>query len=378
MLRTSLDSPDSPRWRHELGYRPQLVKPLARAYGHLTQIAENPDAYFNAYCELIPQRSQSMSLRQRMRIEYVLAQVYTGENALPQALACLHDAQEMATLLQDARASVLLSFLMGAVCHWSTQFRDARLHYHAALRVLRSLEDDTGPLDSSFEVDLLIRIAGLDVELADLEAAEAHTQEAYMLIAVWCPKTSEAPEQLARIAWLNAIHTQWSGDTDRALSLAVAAADQLADAGVSGMFARLGSWIADIALDFAQTVSWEDSLRLRATFVRSARRYAERALTASKKSNDFTGIEIAQLDLIRCQLLLGTAQHRMDKIVAIEQRARRRGDIGLLGRAYIAFGDEMRAAGNLTAARERYSMARDLFDEHDFRVMRTWPQRYLS
>lgn len=378
MLRTSLDAPDSPQWRHEVGYRPQLVQPLARAYGHLTQIAENPDAYFNAYSELVPQRSQSMSLRQRMRIEYVLAQAYTGENALPQALACLHDAQEIASLLQDTRASILLSFLMGAVCHWSTQFLDARSHYQTALRALRSLEDDTGPLDSAFEVDLLIRIAGLDVELADLKAAEEHMREAYTLIAVWCPATPEAPAQLARLAWLNAIHTQWSGDTDHALSLAIAAADALADAGVSGMFARLGSWIADIALDFAETVSWEASPRLRATFVRRARRYANSALAASKASKDVGGAEIAKLDLMRCQLLLGNAQHRVDEIAAIGRRAQRRGNIGLLGRAYIALGDELRAAGNLAAARERYSMARDLFDEHDFRVMRTWPQRYLS
>lgn len=377
MLRTSLDTPDSPQWRHEVGYRPQLVQPLARAYGYLTQITQDPDAYFNAYCELVPQRSQSMSLRQRMRIEYVLAQAYTGENALSQALACLHDAQEMATLLQDARASILLSFLMGAVCHWRTQFLDARSHYQTALRTLRALEDDTGPLDGAFEVDLLIRIAGLDVELADLEAAEAHIHEAHTLIGVWCPTTPEAPAQLAVLAWLNAIHAQWSGDSDRALSLAIAAADGLAEAGVAGMFARLGSWIADIALDFAETVSLADAPRLRAAFVRRARRYAKSALAASKASNDVAGAEIAQLTLMRCQHLLGTTSHSIDVVAGIERYAQRRGNIGVLGRAYVALGDELRTGGDLDAARTRYAMARDLFDEYDFRVMRTWPARYL-
>lgn len=378
MLRTSLDIPDPSEWRHEVGYRPQLVPALATAYWHLAHATENRDAYFNAYCVIVPQRNLPMSIRQRMRVEYVLAQAYAGEQALTQALTSLIDAQDMASLMQDASASILLSFLAGAICHWHTQFIEARARYETALRTLRSLEADTGPLDSELEIELLTRIAGLDCELAELDAAEAHVSEAYTLIAVWCPATPKAPAQRAVLAWVNAVLLHWRGHPDLALPLAIAAADGLAQEEVTSSFARIGGTVADIALDFAETFSSMESPLLRESIVRRAHAYAQRALDASRASTDDVGAGIARLALIRCQRLLGRGPHRLDEIARIERRAQHLGDIGLRGRAQVALGDELRIVGNAEAARERYYVARSLFEEHDFRVLRTWPQRYID
>jgi hypothetical protein len=374
MLRSSLHVPDAPGWRHEVGYAPTLVAPLTKAYHYLKAARHAPDGYFHAFVAVLPYQSQPMSVRQRLHVEYVLAQAYSGEHAYPQALDRLDAAAEMALFLHDLAAFAEVSFLAGAVCHQLVAFVDARGYYLDALAALRSLDQGTGPVDAALEIELLSRIAALNCELANFDHAAARLREAHLLLATWAP---EAQAQQATLVWLEAVVTHWRGQPDQALPLAIAAADTLTRVGSANAAGRIQALVAEIALDFAETFPLAEQPRLREAFVRQARPYAERAIQCAREANDLTGAEVAHLVVQRCRRLSGRSSNGLQVAEGIVRKARRLGDMALLGRAYLSLGEELALRGAREGARTSYAAARHLFEEHDLRALRLWPNRML-
>ena len=378
MIATSLDVPDAPDWRHEVGYRPEIAGVLTRAYRDLRSAGTDPEGYFRAYATIRPYSSRPMSVRQRLHLEYALALAYCGDDSLPYALERLATAREIASFLKDGMALAKLSYLAGASLTHLTEMAAARDRLADALDALELAGDGGGPADSAFEVDLLTALAGLDYELGQFERAEVHLREARLVLAEWQPDQRRSSEAGALLDWIEALVAHWSGHPEVALPKVVAAADVLSIPGLVNA-GRIQGMVAEIAFDFAETFpALAEQPRLKETFLLNARAYAQRALELARASGDASGAEIARLVLRNCQRIRGGGMQSLKTAEAVIRKARKLGDVALHGRALIGLGDELAARGEHDAARNQYFAASRLFEEHDLVAMRHWPNRALQ
>src|SRR5690348_5406291 len=81
MWRVSYDSLPltfAPEWRHEPGFSEAFVGDLHKAFDYLESATKDPCGYLYAAALVLPYQSKPLSVRQRLRLEYVLAQAFAG------------------------------------------------------------------------------------------------------------------------------------------------------------------------------------------------------------------------------------------------------------------------------------------------------------
>ena len=90
-----------------------------------------------------------LSVRQRLRLEYVLALAFIGEERLTEALDHLEAAADMADFLDDRDAGTTIGYRTGLAYHYMSEFALARSLYGDSLAILRSREADTGSANAT-------------------------------------------------------------------------------------------------------------------------------------------------------------------------------------------------------------------------------------
>ncbi len=374
MTSHSLDVPDGPDWPNESGYAPSLRLPMSTAYRFLQRARREPNAYFYAYASLLPYRKRQMSIRQRMHVEYVLAQAYASDDNVPEALTSLEVAVAMADLLQEPEAQGQLAYLAGAVLHGHLDLPTAHEMYRAALDAHYVYGGKQTPKTIRFEIDLLTRLAGLDCELARFDHAAARIVQARRLLS---QGYSTDPEQEGTLYWLEALIAHWTGSPDHALPLAETAETFLRRDQHRPAAGRICTLIGEIALDLTQSLHMEPATSFHQSLAQRAHSYATQALTIAEQVGDPSGVGIADLLRIRCQGMLGRNEYSISHIDDIRQTAIQMGDPALAGRAMMAIGERHWKQGAFDVARAHYGEAQRLFARYSFRALQVWPERGL-
>lgn len=392
-LRSSLHAPDSDTWRHQRDYSPALAVALRRAYQEIQNARAGMEGYLLAYARLQPFRDQIVCDEQRLRLEYALALVYSGEEAFPQALDCLIAALALAERLNDLVAQVELGYLAGAILVLLSHHVSAYLVYHEALKTLQGLEHGDGPVDPVFELNMTLRLAGCAWELGWFPVCLRHIDEAYALRATWA---SDAALETATLAWMDAQLARVRSRPAQAFSQATAAAEFFLSLNQPLNAERSQTIAAECALDLTEAFGLhtsgilpqllaqpmpqrgEEFSRERLGLVmRQAGAAVKRGLALAREIHDEVGVGMARLAQLRYDRALGReapAEKGIAQIEAVMRTARRLGDMALLGRAETALGEELVAAGRLDAARATYERARRLLEEHELGGLALWPR----
>jgi tetratricopeptide (TPR) repeat protein len=373
-LRSSLQVPDAPAWHIEPGYSAGAAGALTDAYRAIRYTRQSPDAYLHAYVALLPYRDRILCASQRLHVNYALALAYTGEDALPQALDRLERALETARSLGDAPAQAEITYLAGMDSFTLSRLADAHAYFAIGLTALRRLQRDARPVDPAFELEFLTRLAAMELELGSYLASRQHLAEASELLRAWAP---ENVRQVATIQWLDALLARSNGDFGHALGAAMASADVFSQLG-SPSAGRIHIVAAEIALDQAESFLPGSPGQGRPALIQLARTYATRAVSLVREADDPIGQGILQLARRRCDRLSGRAEGGLHVAEAVARRARRYGDVALLGRAHSALGDELVALGDPYAGRMWYYRAWRTLEEHELRAMAQWPFHSLQ
>jgi hypothetical protein len=373
----SLSTANAPWWRHEPGFSEEFAGALIQAYHHLRSARNDPDAYLYAAAAVLPYRSKRLSVRQRLRLEYVLAQAFTGEDGLTQALDHLEEAADMAEFLDEPVAGATIGSLAGKNYHYLSEFAIARDLYTDSVELLHSHETRNGSADTALEADLLIRIAGLNCDLADFSHAEEATRTAHLLLNT-SPASESREVNLATLDWIDTLVAHWTGHPEQALPKARAVADTYTRLGNHRAAGRVHGLVVEIALDLAGSFSLQDHPGLRAAFTRQARPHALAAIEHARAAGDPIGAQLGRLALQRCRRMRAPTQDGVEIVERVIRRAQRLGDAALLGRAQLALGEELAARASWDGARQLYGMARHTFEEFDLQALLTWPNCRLS
>jgi tetratricopeptide (TPR) repeat protein len=378
-LRSWLHVADHPSWHHEPLYSPLLAQALAIAYDQLHFARHRPDPYFATFAALVPFRDLLVCPEQRLNLEYALASAFTGDDSRSEAIACLSSAWETAEHLHDWGAQAELGYLEGSLWIYESQFRDAYSAYQDALESLRRLARDEIPADPSFELDLILQLAGCACEMGWFPDCLRLLDEAYSLRATWARE--EAPEA-ANLAWIDANLARVTGKPLQALSQASAAADLLLSHGRPINRGRVHIVLAESALDVFELTSATsrvpNSANLQAeaghvpsptTLLAQARQAARYALAVAQEVSDPVGVGLARLSLRRATRISRPPRGDSGGIGSVERllgKARRLRDPALQGRVESALADELLAAGYPDAARVMYQRAMRRLEEHYF------------
>ncbi len=372
----SLSIIDAPEWHHEQGFSEDFVGDLMEADRYLKSAENNPDAYLSAAVSVWPYRSQRLSIHQRLRLEFVLAQAHFGENDLTQALDHLETAADIADFLDEPGTAATIGYEAGKTYHYQSEFVIARDCYRDALELQQKLETHTGPVDPARESELHRRIAGLDCELTDFTHADIAIHEARYLLDKY--RTSKNPEaDGAALDWIEALVINWTKGPEDALPLATTMAATYTRLGLRRMAGRANSLVAEIALDLAENFSLKNHTTLRAAFADKAEPYAVAATLDAKAAGDKIGEQLGLLAQQRWHLMRGSDLGGTKAIEDVLHAAQRLNDKALLGRAYMALGEARAAQGLIDNARECYGMACHIFEEFEMLALLTWPNRRL-
>lgn len=101
------------------------------------------------------------------------------------------------------------------------------------------------------------------------------------------------------------------------------------------------------------------------------------AIKYARETADSVGKQVGYLALQRCRRMRGPTQDGSVVIERVIRQAKRLGDAALLGRAYMALGDELAAQDQLDAARDLYGRAKHIFEEFELLGLLSWPNRRL-
>lgn len=375
-LRSSLHSPDDPIWGQQRHYIPALGGALRQAYSLLHTAAEEDDAYLHAYKAIISFRPMEMCAEQRLRMEYALALAYAGENDVPQALEAAEYALEAADKLGDDAAPVELAYLAGALSHRLNEQELAYDLYAGALDALRRIGRENEPVDPMLELDLILRLGWRAWELGRFSQSLRYLDEGYTLRAQW-PVTK--PSLAASLSWLDAQLARFRGNSAQAVEMALPAAALLLEVGQMLNAGRAHVFVAECAIDLAQSSSIDDP-QLALDLARDAAQHAD---ALARQTHDVAGKELARLATIqtasvqRAIVSSNDGDARLPELERMLTAVSKLNDVALIGRVETAIGDELCAQGNVEAARAQYTKAWQRFEEHDLGGLAFWPRRAL-
>jgi hypothetical protein len=392
-LHSWLHVADDFSWHHQPDYSAELAHALVFAYVQLRTAQKRADPYYSAYAALVPFRDQLVCQEQRLNLEFALALAFTGDNCIQPALDCLSVAWETAERLHDWAAQSEVGYLAGDLCCAAGDNTDGYAVYQDALRALRRLVRDAGPADPTFELALVLRLAGCAWELGLFPVCLRYLDEGYTLRAVWVP---DAAEEAAHLAWIDSLLARVQGQPIRALKQMSTATELILTHGRPINQGRAYNVVADTALDLlelTQTPSRKRNLVRLSTEASQiaqlspkdlhtqARAAAQFALEMAERIHDPIGATLARLSMRRAARLSRRQRGNGRGVAPTEKllgTARRLGDPALLGRTEMALADELLAAERPDAARATYWRAMRRFEEHYLCGLAFWPRSVLQ
>jgi tetratricopeptide (TPR) repeat protein len=352
--------------------------PLATAALQVAYAAVASGDYAAAERAIASILSVAMSLRQRLRVAYVRAQISAArEEEREVAIAILEEAIDLAQAADELDAFAELSFLLASqldcLGYWDLGAEASA----AALAAWQSRPASATPLDMfdiTFDVDLRDRLA---MELWTIGRFEDATQQVQIAYAQ-TPSASKPALRGAGLQWTYAVVERSRGRPERAREHVRAAFDVYAADGDCSELTRLQLLVADIALDLAAAIPPANAFESRDLALTSAGRHLVQALAETSANGDVYSHCRALMTYTRYQRLCGHNADRLAVIESVLATGRRMGNSMFLGTVYTELGDELASLSRPDAARTCYRTALDAFADARTPGYAVFAQRALA
>lgn len=377
MLHSVLHRTDDPRLREMWSYSRIVEHYLTRADKHSALAPVKADEYSKVYdfaslCQPLP-----MSLYQRMQMHYLLGISRAGQGAYDEGVRYLHFALDIAEELDERPSVVELARSLGSVAATIFANSEAITYLEQSLNALRSIADGPVSIDPACELDILVALAAADFALNEHDEARSHLENARLLI----PHISNARQHVGTIYWMESLLDRWRGEPERALRLAMNAAeiyvntaetpDQLAALG------RLNGIVADTALDLAETYPANGPGGSWSAFHSLARPYIKRAIGLASETTDGAGIQIARLIRARHDRTAGKNVNTQRAIERVLLAGEKRHDIALIAQAHTALGREFAMRGETEPSLASFRKTLEVLKGTQAPTMGVWARRAL-
>ncbi|WIG61041.1 MAG: hypothetical protein OJF49_003789 [Ktedonobacterales bacterium] len=376
-MQSALNVPDDAQSHLDADYSLAIAQSLRQAY-----FAIKEGNYVLAGQLAQHNMNGLMSARQRMRMYYVSAVAASALSAYRDAMNWLDEAQDIACVLGDVGALAELAFQSGVANGAVQNCGAAAEYFDIALDSVRTLSEEGEPVDPSFELHTLTLLAHYLFVLGKYEQVTDHITEARRLVQL----VPESQLQAASIEWLAALLYRWSGQPDRALRYALAAAkvySDLAPGAETVHDAKLRSVVAECALDIAESLAANEQPEQGQVFVRLAQPYVQQSLAIARNALSESDAEseavrgLLLLTSFRFERLAGERANHTAKYEQIERVGRKIGDSSLLCQTYTALGQEWASRGERESALSCYRYAMEAQSRGDAVVWGVWARRGL-
>ncbi|HEX6796680.1 MAG TPA: hypothetical protein VF116_03070 [Ktedonobacterales bacterium] len=341
MYHSSLDRPYDRLVLPEPGYSWFVERHLIKGYRLLKVGGSHPNAYLRAHEQASACLGRDMSIRQRMRVFYLLGSVLIAGEALDRGIMYLEQAMMSAALVHDWLAWAELAYLAGSAEQARDRFNAASTYFAEGLDLLHEAFREDGPVAADLELDLSVGAAGSAYISDDHTDALLHLGIAHSLLD-YVPSHQV---RLGSINWIHALILRWQGHSAAALPYAVqadGAYEQATTPTARQSHGRLQTVTADIALDIVEELP-EGSAR--DALLAFSEGLPARARTVARRYDDEIGAYLAALTRARWDRLADRNVATHDAIWDVVQGAKRIGNAALLAQAGTAWGLELVSRG---------------------------------
>ena len=331
-------APDAYR-RREDENSPEVTQALIWATVCITQGSRTLGSYLKASRLLLKIQHLPMARRQQLRVNYLLGMSFAAAEEYPLALNCVDEAAELAIALDDSRSLIEMLYLRGAICSAALRFRDASADYQSCIDLLHA-QNEGQPDDPDFELELWSRQAAIAFYLAQPDTSEQCLHQTRRLGAL----IPESRGTVAAAELVRALLLRQRGQPEVAIRHALAAAEVYSQLDSPFTAARAQLMVAEVALDLAQSVTWDTD---RSAFIQLAQPHCELAGTLVKDGGDIGGESLVSLTRVRLNRLSRKNSHRFSTIEQIVWTAKQRGDTALLAQSLTTLADELAFLGEV-------------------------------
>lgn len=350
MYHSSLDRPYDLHILPDPGYSWFVERRLIKGYRLLKAGGSRPDAFLRAHEQASACLGRDMSIRQRMRVFYVLGSALIAGEALESGIAHLEQALASAALLHDWHAWAELAYLAGAAEQARDHFNTASAYFADGLELLHAAFGEDGPV-----------VADLELNLYDGAAACAYMSDTYtdalLHLGIAHSLLDYVPShqlRLGSINWTHSLILRWNGHPEEALVHAVqanAVYEQATTPTARLSHGRLQTVITDITLDLVEELPEGSARDALLTF---SERLPARARDAAQGFDDEIGMHLAVLAQARWDRLADRNVATHEAIGEVLRAAERIGNVPLLSQAHTAWGHELVSRGWREAGLSQY------------------------
>lgn len=374
---TGLHLCDSPAWQLDVSYSPAVASALRSAFADLAA-----GAYTQAHARIEPYFVRPMAAQQRLRVCYALGLTSIAQGLTTTAQAVVDEGLEMSAQLEDYFACAQFARLQFASLNDSQMYGAALTYLDVGLEALALCDmpagQDAGVLD--FELGLRLGYASCAFLVAHYEDCLRQVEAAGRL-ARGLPATTQALLRLAEVDWVAALVERWRGNGQEAYVRGQRALQIYESMGAGDAAARMHVVLADILLDTipsaARAAGMMSRLAYDDTVLDLARAHLTSALPPLESSADTSWTAMASLSSVRLSRLTQRGFDTLALLQSIEDTARKREDIPLLGQVYTSFGAELSAQQQVDAAKNCYRKAIALLTAGPAPALAVWPRRAL-
>lgn len=344
MLHSSLDRPWDSFGSPEPGYSLSVEWRLARAYRHLVAGASQPSSYSRAHDLALQCQNLAMSVRQRMRVFFVLGSALIASDdtdSVERGVEYAQQAMTVAESIPDWLAWIELAYLAGSAKSSILKYADATHFFIAGLSTAQSIQADDGDVVTDLEFSLLLGTAYAKYLLGESAAATR------LLIATrGLSGSSLVPVRaIGTLDWMEALALRWDGQPEEALVCALKANHLYERATTPSerlSYGRLQTVIMDIALDIVERLpagTGRDAMLL------FSEPLAHRARSVAQGYDDTIGGHLATLAQARWNRVAGRDVATHEAIWRVVGAAENIGDAALQAQAHTAFGYDLLSRG---------------------------------
>lgn len=344
MLHSSLDRPHDPFGAPEPGYSIDVERRLISAYRSLVSSATAAPSFARARQLALGALNEQMSVRQRMRVFYVLGTaLIAGDDTetIERGIEYVQQAMAVAASIPDWLAWVELSYLAGSAKSSVLKYAEATRFYTAGLATAQSIQENDGDVLTDLEYSLLLGTAYAKYLLGESDAA------ARLLVASrGLTASSLIPlHATGSMYWMEALVLRWDAQPEEALVCALKANDIYERATTPTerlSYGRLQTVITDIALDVVERLPPGTG---RDAMLAFSEPLTQRASAVARRFDDTIGGHLATLTQARWNRMAGRDIATHEAIWRVVGAAEDIGDAALQAQAHTAFGYDLLARG---------------------------------
>ncbi|HEY7976197.1 MAG TPA: hypothetical protein VID72_12695 [Ktedonobacterales bacterium] len=367
----SVRIPDHKEFQRSRWYNAYCANLLVIAYGCVNDTFPVPDRLERALALATTCLHQIMAAPQRLRAYWVLAEGYKARGDDNAALQAIEDAL---TIAYNQRDDFVISELLaesGQLHFQGLRIRKASDAFSASLyhrQFFGAMPDESGRY---FEAHINRQLATLRMLLADPVEAEWRLAFARQILPDWPSYRLErlAIEQAQANLYRLSGHPVWGFD------LATQAAEAYLDTGEFASASRLHQFVAELALDSAETAADNDK---RTLYAQIASSHLAVAQSVSAHGGDEPAALMAITTQARRDRLVQPAPRSRADLLYVVRRATQLHDAALQAQALKVLAEEYTAIGEIESARACHRLTLAALSDTDLPALGVWAIRALA